>query len=368
MKSNTLLAFLFFLCLAPSFAQDNRVSQLDSIFTALYDAGEFNGNVLIAEDGKPLYQKSFGLANNENLQRLDLNSPLLLGSVSKQFTAFGIVLLKQQGKLNYDDNIQQYLPELPYKGITIRHLLTHTSGIPDYSILMDLHWNNTKRASNQDRVNMLVKYHPAAFFQPGTSYEYSNTGYVILALLIEKVSGISYQQFMEDNIFKPAGMKRTMVYAHYSQPRQLIEYALSYTYQDSLYQYNLPYPVSAYETAGWEDGIVDQDGISSTTSDLLAWDQLLYNNKLIPADALQEIFTPAKTKKGETDYGFGWHIQQLYQYGKIAYHNGDWPGYIAYIERHMDSKKTIIILRNRFTPEIKMPIDLIRSILYQQHL
>jgi CubicO group peptidase (beta-lactamase class C family) len=368
MKSKMLLAFLLSLCLASSFAQDNRANQLDSIFSALYDAGEFNGNVLIAEDGKPLYQKSFGLANNENLQRLNVNSPLLLGSMSKQFTAFGIVLLKQQGRLNYDDNIQQYLPELPYKDITIRHLLTNTSGLPDYSRIMDSHWNNNKYASNQDKVSMLVKYHPAIYFKPGTWCEYSSTGYVILSLLIEKLSGISYQQFMQDNIFKPAGMKRTMIYTHYSLPRQQIEYAVSYTYQDSLYQYNLSYPSSAHETAGWEDGIVDQDVISSTTSDLLIWDQLLYNNKLIPADALQEIFTPAKTKTGETDYGFGWHIQQLYQYGKIAYHRGDWPGYIAYIERHMDSKKTIIILRNRFTPQIEIPIDRIRSILYQQHL
>jgi CubicO group peptidase (beta-lactamase class C family) len=367
MKYKTcLLLCALSLCFTPSFTQDNRINQIDSIFSSLYSSGKFNGNVLIAERGQAIYQKSFGLANEQTQQPLDINSMSLLGSVSKQFTAAAIVLLKERGMLKYEDDIQEYLPGLPYKGITIRHLLTHTSGLPDYISMMDQLWDKTRFASNMDMINMLALLHPPVFFEPGARYAYSNTGYALLAQIIEIVSGDSYTHFMEDALFQPLGMKRTIVYTRRYQPRRVKDYALGYVYNDSLHQYSLPDVDPKFRTALWEDGIVGQDGVNSTAGDLLIWDQSMYANTLISHAALDEIFTPAKVTTGETDYGFGWHIKSLPVYGTVTYHSGGWPGYIAYIERHVDNNKTIIILRNRFTPETRIPIDQIRSILYGQ--
>jgi CubicO group peptidase (beta-lactamase class C family) len=346
------------------FSQDPRIQKLDRIFSSLYATGEFSGNVLIAENGKALYQKSFGFADETTKRPVDINTMSLLGSVSKQFTAFAIVLLKEQGKLSFDDSLEQYFPALPYKHITVRQLLTHTSGIPDYAALMDHFWDKSKFASNRDMVDMLVRYHPGALLAPGEKYQYSNTGYALLASIIEQVSGMSYEEFMEEKIFGPLGMMHTLVYTRRFKPRKVADYALGYVYDDSLHNYILPDQSSKWKNGLWEDGIVGEDGINSTASDMLVWDQALYKNNLISATSLNEIFTQGLVAQGQTDYGFGWHIKSVDGYGKIAYHSGGWPGYMAYIERHLDHNKTIIILRNKFIPELKMPVDSIRAILY----
>jgi CubicO group peptidase (beta-lactamase class C family) len=129
-------------------------------------------------------------------------------------------------------------------------------------------------------------------------------------------------------------------------------------------QFVLPDEYSMTKNLLWEDGVVGEDGVNSTIEDLLKWDRALYTNKLVPKDAIRQIFTPGKVEEGETDYGFGWHIKTIGSYGRIAYHSGGWPGYMAYIERHLDNDKTIIILRNKFTPATKIPLDKIREILY----
>ncbi len=162
-------------------------------------------------------------------------------------------------------------------------------------------------------------------------------------------------------------MQRTIVYTRRYKPRPVNDYALGYVYDDSLRSFVLPDESAKFKNLLWEDGIVGEDGVNSTVTDMLIWDQALYRNSLINAASINEIFTPGTVTQGQTDYGFGWHIKSLDPYGKIAYHSGGWPGYIAYIERHLDHRKTIIILRNKFTPELKMPIDAIRAILYDQY-
>jgi len=346
------------------FSQDPRIQKLDSIFAALYSTGQFSGNVLIAENGKTIYHKTFGYADEIKKRPVDINTVSLLGSVSKQFTAFAIVLLKEQGKLSFDDSLRHYFTALPYKGITVKQLLTHTSGIPDYAALMDHFWDKSKFASNSDMIDMLVQYHPGVFFAPGEKYQYSNTGYALLASIIEKASGMRYEEFMEKKIFAPLGMMHTLIYTRRFKPRQVADYALGYVFDDSLHSYILPDISSKWKNAIWEDGIVGEDGVNSNVQDMLIWDQALYKNNLVSAASLSEIFTPGSVAQGQTDYGFGWHIKSVDGYGKIAYHSGGWPGYMAYIERHLDNNKTIIILRNKFTPELKMPIDSIRAILY----
>ena len=166
MLKKPVLVLLLVTCTFQLQAQ-TKAARLDSIFTALYNSGQFSGNVLIAENGKPVYQQSFGMADQDKQLPINENTRFLLASVSKQFTAMGIVLLKEAGKLNFDDELVKYIPELPYPGMTIRQVLNHTSGLPDYDPLMQQHWDKSKFATNEDMLKMLLQYHPDAFFPPG---------------------------------------------------------------------------------------------------------------------------------------------------------------------------------------------------------
>ncbi|MBC7874661.1 MAG: serine hydrolase [Ferruginibacter sp.] len=341
-----------------------KAEQLDSLFTQLHNDKKFYGNVLIAEKGNIVYQKSFGKASLEKNTALDAESMFELASVSKQFTAMGIMLLKKQGKLNYEDSLRKFIPELPYYNITIRQLLNHTSGLPDYMGLFATNWDNKKIAVNKDMIALLAKYKPAILFAPGEKWEYSNTGYAMLASIIEKASGMEYGKYLEKNIFQPLVMKRTVVYRRRYENKIIDNYAYGYVMDQSRKEYVLPDSVPTTAMMVYAlDGIVGDGTVNSTTNDLLKWDMVLYTEKLVSKEMMAEAFSPARLNNGKThNYGFGWGIGKIEGIGKIINHSGGWPGYVTFIERHPESGKTIIILRNHETPE--PPLQKIRNILY----
>lgn len=347
----------------PFHAQKGGAAELDAIFNSLCQTGQFSGNVLIAHNGKPIYEKSFGFTDQTTREPLNADTMFLLGSVSKQFTAAGIVKLKLAGKLSYEDELVKYLPELPYPGVTIRKMLNHTSGLPDYLPLMEEHWDKTKYATNPDMIAILARYHPALLFPPGQKYLYSNTGYALLAVIIEKVSGRPFPEFMEDQVFKPLGMTRTTVYTRRARPRVLSNYALGYVLKADTKEMVLPDADPTVKPLLWEDGIYGEDGVNTTATDLLKWDQAVYGRTFLPAPEWAEVLAPGKPAEGNSDYGFGWHILDLESGGKAVYHSGGWPGYIAYNEQHLDRNDTIIILRNLYAPRTRMPISAIRDYL-----
>ena len=351
-----------------AFAQ-NEAKTLDSLFTALHAQKKFNGNVLVAEKGKSIFEKSYGLADEESQRQLNVQSTFELASVSKQFTAMGIVLLQKAGKLNYDDKISKYIPELAfYDKITVRNLLNHTSGLPDYMDLFEKKWDKSKFAVNDDMIRELAKYKPALEFEPGQQFEYSNTGYALLASIIERVSGKSYGDFLSQNIFKPLGMKHTLVYRSRYQPETIANYALGYEADDSGKKVLLDSHGKEYFTY-YLDGIVGDGMVNSTLEDLLKWDQALYTDKLINENDKKLIFSDVTTANGKpSNYGFGWFVKNTSKYGKIANHSGGWAGYSTFIERHMDHHKTFILLQNNWTPLTKIPADDIRKILYHEKL
>ena len=170
--------------------QKQKVAKIDSVLNFYHEQGIFNGTVLVAEAGKVIYQKGFGYANMDTKETLEPKSVFRLASVSKQFTAMCIMMLEEQNKLNYDDDIQKYLPELKYEGVTIRHLLWHTSGIPNYFKFMSEHYSDDEWYVNDDVLRIMAKHHPEKEFEPGEKYEYSNTGYLLLASIVERVSGV----------------------------------------------------------------------------------------------------------------------------------------------------------------------------------
>lgn len=365
MKLTTTLALILIGQLA--FCQD-RIQKIDSLLNSLYSKEKINGNFLIAEKGKVIYSHSFGLANETTKDKLNENSIFELASCSKQFTAMAIMILKEEGKLSLDDKIIKYIPELSnYNGVTVRNLLNHTGGLPDYMELMDSLFDKSNIATNKDIIQIFHKYQPTILFEPNTKYEYSNTGYALLASIIEKVSGLTYADYLSKTIFKPLKMKNTFVYSRRLSPKKIDNYALGYVYSDSLKKYFLPDELKETNMVIWLDGIVGDGTVNSTINDLLKWDRALYTNKLLTQEAMKEVFEVATLNDAsKTKYGFGWVIDDNADFGKISSHSGGWPGYVTYIERHITQDKTIIILQNH--DNVSIPVKSIRSILYNKPL
>ena len=363
MKIRISIFIIFFVQVA--FGQ-TRVEKIDSLLIAFGKTMTFNGNVLIAEKGKIIFNKSFGIANQTTGEKLDCNSIFELASVTKQFTAMAIVLLKEQGKLNYDDKISKYLPELEFYNTTIRHLLTHTSGLPEYAEVLDTAFDKRKIATNKDVIELYSKLKPVLQFEPNSKWEYSNTAYLFLASIIEKVSGMPYGNYLEKFIFKPLKMKNTFVYNRRYSPQKVNHFAYGYYYSDSLKKYLLPDSIPEVQKVIWLDGTYGDASLNSTAIDLLKWDRALYGTKLVSASAKNEIFTSYELQDNtKTDYGFGWFIEDNGVYGKLTYHRGGWPGYRTIIDRHTDNDKTIIVLLNYVNKDSTyIPIKELRQLLY----
>src|SRR6478736_615491 len=342
-----LIAAAFVRCSTPEQA-NTLVASIDSIMTSAVDTAKFNGNVLVAKNGVVVYQKSFGLANYDTGEKLNDSSLFELASVSKQFTAMGIMKLKESGLLSYDDDIRKYLPAIPYEGMTVRHLLTHTSGLPEYEqLFVKPNWDSTKIVFNNDIIALLAKVKPPVLFAPGEKWEYSNTGYALLASIIEAVSGKSYGEFLAENIFKPLNMTRTRTYNTRRSTHEIIpNYAYGFVYSDRLQKYSLPDSLSEYYFVITLDGIEGDGIVNSTTGDLFKWNEALYTDKLIKPESLEEAFTPVKLNNDSTyHYGFGWGIETA-PTGRVVVHTGSWPGYRTFIKRYLDTKDCIIVLSN----------------------
>ncbi len=347
-----------------SFSQQTKVQKLDSIFAELHSKGKFNGNILIAEKGEVIYKNSYGFANETTKEKLTENSIFELASVSKQFTAMAIVLLKKAGKLNYEDKLDKFIPALNfYENITIRNLLNHTGGLPDYMGIMDTIFDKSKIATNKDLINIFAKTKPAILFKPNTKYEYSNTGYALLASVIEKASGLSYKEYLDKAIFKPLKMTNSFVYTRRLAPKKIKNYAFGYVYLEKAKKNVLPDDYDDTNMVIWLDGIVGDGTVNSTIGDLLKWDKALYSDVLINADDRKEIFSVVTLTTGKkSNYGFGWQVDNNKNFGKIVNHTGSWPGYATFIERNLDSNKTIILLQNN--ERSTFPIKQIRDVIY----
>jgi len=326
------LTMPYLLCAAPARAQAIP-AQIDTYMRGLYRQKKFNGVVLVADKGNIIYEKSFGFAQYQPRTPLTNDSLFNLASVSKEFTAMAIMMLKEQGRLQYDDDVRKYVPELPYSDITIRQLLHHTSGLPDYIELADKNWDSDKIMTNKDVLAILKQYKPAPLFKPGEKYEYSNTGYQLLASVVERVSGKRFPKFMHDAIFAPLGMTSTVVYTAAAMKPFAARRAYGYDPKGRGYE---------LDDMGYLDGIWGDGGIYSTVDDLLRWDQALYGKTLVSRKTLLEAFTPGRLNSGKkTDYGFGWNIEE-----DSVWHDGSWVGFRTFIDRFLQSRKTIIILTN----------------------
>lgn len=346
-----LLCFLGFACKQKD-ETSPAAKQIDTYLSGLQQYYRFNGNVLVAEKGKVILQRSYGFADFDTQRMLNDSSVFELASVSKQFTATGILLLKDRGKLKLNDSLRQYFPELPYPGITLWHMLTHTSGLPDYESAMNEKWDKSKIAFNPDVIAFLAKEKPATVFAPGKKWEYSNTAYALLASIIEKVSGQTFAAFMKENIFQPLDMSHTRIYnTRRSRKDTIANYAYGFVYNDSLKKHLLPDSLPDLKFVIYLDGIQGDGVVNSTTTDLLKWDRAVKNHTLLKEETQKEMVkgqSVIDTVK-KTMYGYGVFIEKN-DFGNMIAHSGGWPGYVTYLARNTDKDQTFIVLSNNSSP------------------
>jgi CubicO group peptidase (beta-lactamase class C family) len=364
----SLVCFAFGVCPA-----QNRLQKIDSILTGLKQDDAFSGNVLISEKGKIIFEKSFGYANAENRTPLTDKTIFLIGSVAKTFTAAAVFKLREQGKLNLDDPVTKFLPELPYQNVTLRHLLTHTSGLLEYQSEEIIKEIAGQGVSNAELVKVFARLNPKRAFAPGTEWDYSNTNYIFLALIVERVSGKSFQQFIRENIFIPAGMTRSFVSISEIPEALIKEVAAGYRFTNplALAPVNVETLNGARRTYATKRNLYGAGNVYSTTRDLFKFHQALQRGKLLNRQSLAEMYSPVKLKTGKdykpftrTNYlskdAAGWFVADEPS-GTIVYHPGGDIGYVSYFLRNTTKDQSVIILSNleglrHYTPTSLMRI------------
>ncbi len=319
--------------------------QLSAFFdTTLLNRG-FNGGILVAKNGAVVYEKYSGKTDIRKKDTLSASTPLHIASTSKTFTGMAVLRLVQEGKISLTDTITRFFPGLPYRGITVQMLITHRSGLPNYLYFMsnnkwgigkDGKWNR-QFARNEDVLKMLIEKRPDPTGSPGKRFNYSNTNYVLLALLIEKISGTSYPEYMRQKWFEPLQMNNSYVFTL----KDTLTATPSFSASGTFWGYD------------FLDATYGDKNIYSTPQVLLKWDQALYTDQVIRPSLLDSAFTPWSNEKPSIhNYGYGWRLQLLPNGKKVIYHFGKWHGFNTAFARLTDEKATIIILGNKFTRSI----------------
>ena len=328
-------------------ADQDIATFISSKFKALHQRGLFSGGLLLAAcNDIPPSLHVFGLADYRSNRALSQHSLYETASITKIFTAAAIQLLEEAKQLRLEDKLSRWLPHFPYKEVTIMNALTHTSGLPDYMDLMDAYTEKARIYNNADVISMLILHAPSPHFQAGERYEYSNTGYVCLASVIEAASGMSYAEFMQTFVFKPARMNKTRVYNRRIRPEAVTDLALGWIKRDDV-GYSLPDEDDAFSFVITLDGIQGDGTIHSTLGDLHAFDQALRNGQLLNRESLIRASSPHKLPDGTfTPCGIGWFLSRSASNQLLLSHSGGWPGYWSRLVRAPHEGKVLIVLAN----------------------
>ena len=332
--ANILLGFLFMTnIIFPQYQQ--KKLEVDSLLSAYNNPDTPGAALMVIKNGNILYEHGYGLANLEEKIPVETNTNFRLASVTKEFTATAIMILINRGKLNLKDNLKDIFPAFPAYGrkITIKNLLNHTSGLIDYEDLISD--TATIQVKDKDVLKMMMEQ-DSTYFDPGSQYRYCNTGYAVLAMIIEKITGQSFPEFLKENIFQPLKMDNTIAYE--KGVSEVKNRAFGYSYKDSAFIRTDQSLTSA---------VLGDGGIYSSVEDLYKWDQELYTEKLLPKVIVQKSFTRSELNNGEKiDYGFGWHLKTFIDH-QVIYHTGSTKGFRNVIYRIPDLNFTVILLTNR---------------------
>ena len=305
---------------------------------ALLNNRTFNGGVLIAKGESIIYEEYKGYRDMQTKEPLDEHSPMHIASVSKNFAAIAALKLVQEGKLSLSDSVSQFFPNFPYSGVTVKMLMNHRSGLPNYMHYMEkMGWNKNQYATNQDVLNSLYTMHPRPEFRAGTRFNYSNTNFVLLAMIVEKLTALPYPVYLKSNFFAPLNMDDTYLYS-------LADTATAI----KSYQWNgVPWKLDFLENTYGDKNIY------TTPRDLLKWSLALSRGKVINTALLDSAFTPYSFERpGTHNYGLGFRLLMLRNGKKVVYHNGRWHGTNAAFAKLPDEDVTVIVIGNRYNSNI----------------
>jgi CubicO group peptidase (beta-lactamase class C family) len=355
------IGLVWLLCLAalPLCRAENGVGedQIEHIFADLKSAGEPGAAVLVLQNGRVVFQRGYGVTDLRSLHKIDAQTNFRLASCTKQFTAMAIMLLVHDGRLHYEDRLTDVFPDFPVygKSITIRNLLNHTSGLLDYEDLMQ----QPSAAVPADKIPQIkdagvldiLKQQKTTKFPPGTKWEYSNSGYAVLAMIVEKVSGQPFGSFLHDRIFIPLKMDHTVAYE--KGKNEVTNRAYGNTREQGTWRQTDQSPTSA---------VLGDGGTYSSLDDLAKWDHALQQHTLLSEAEMRPAVTPVKVPDNNVlgpdgkpaEYGFGWFLNS-YRGHRRMWHYGETVGFRTTIQRFVDDQLTIIVLCNRADPA---PTDL----------
>ena len=337
----------------------DKHEMMQALAQTLQEKDVFNGAWLYAEKGEIVSKGALGFRDAEDKLPITEDTIFQLASISKTFTGTAVMLLVRQGKLSLEDRITKYFPELTaYEGVTVRHLLNHTSGIPDYfddaDWFIDI-WKEEKRVPGNDEILRFLRETKAKpYFAPGEGLHYSNTGYNLLALLVERLSGVPYEEFLQRNIFEPAGMTATRC-CHIRRDGVPFEnYAQATVFENGRWVADVDSEEDG-DVAAF-DGLNGDDYVYTTIFDMLKWDRALREGKVLTLEEQQLAYTPGKLNSGEDavydeeeglGYGLGWAVGQEEALGLVVSHSGGMPGVATWFERFIDADRVLVILSNR---------------------
>jgi CubicO group peptidase (beta-lactamase class C family) len=341
-------AICLFLGLASALQAQVSSGQIDEVFASLKSTNAPGAAVLVVRDGKPVFRQGYGVTDLRTLHPINAETNFRLASFTKQFTATCIMLLVHDGRLRYDEHLTEIFPEFPAYGrtITVRNLLNHTSGLPDYEDILMKQYPDTPPEKIPQILDAgvlkLLEQQSSGKFPPRAKWEYSNSGYAVLAMIVEKVSGKHFGQFLHDRIFAPLQMTNTLAYE--KGKNEVPKRAYGHTRDGDRFKESDQSPTSA---------VLGDGGIYTSIDDLTKWDRALRNHTLLSEAEMQPALTPVHvadllpTSDGHNvSYGFGWFLDPYQGYRRM-WHDGETIGFRTTIQRFPDERITIIVLANR---------------------
>jgi CubicO group peptidase (beta-lactamase class C family) len=311
-----------------------KLRKIDSLYQSIVKEKQFNGSFLLGRGDSVLYTDFSGYADFQTKRKLTQNSRFEIASVSKQFTAVSILILYEQGKLKLTDKVQRFIPDFPYQNITVHQLLCHRSGLPEYfKFADDYQQDKNVIIDNDSLLRMLKTFKPKILQMPNQKFDYCNTGYVVLASIVERASGMKFTDFVHTHLFKPLGMTESCFYYYETIPPKL--FAVGHKKDKQHYERD------------YMSGIVGDKGIFTTVNDLFIWSNALDAGKVLKRETLEMAFTPKNSEMDDCkNYGYGWRIECDTCLRPLIYHGGLWNGNHTWFIKRPCDKTTLIVLSN----------------------
>lgn len=331
----------------------DKNAMMQNLARAAREKALFTGTWLFAEKGKIVSQGALGFQDPQDKVPMGVECVFDLASVSKNFTAAAALILRRRGLLSLDDDVRKFFPQIPYEGVRVWNLLNHTGGLPDYMVWVDqLAKKEGTIPDNSVIIRFLAECGKPALFAPGEKFEYSNTGYCLLAEIVEKVAGVPFEDFLRKEIFEPAGMTTAYVRHRRKDPAPVPNLAWAMVLEDD--KYVIPEKSQRSRFVTTLDGASGDGNVYASVLDLFAWDRALRAGKVLTLEEQELMYTPGKLNDGKTvgeegayGYGFGWYVVEAEGLGKVVSHSGGWPGVHTWYGRYLDADMVLVLLSCR---------------------